>query len=44
MRSRIRMSVVENSLYIKHYKVNNNALSHKDGSSGKIVVYKILQI
>jgi hypothetical protein len=33
MRFLIRKAVVENSLYIKYYNVNNNALSHKNGSS-----------
>jgi hypothetical protein len=31
MRSHIRAAVVEKSFYIKYYKGNNNALSHKDG-------------
>jgi hypothetical protein len=39
MRSRIRKSVEENSLYITYYKVKINALSHKDGISGKLIVY-----
>jgi hypothetical protein len=39
MRFRIRMPVVEKSLYIKYYKDNVNALSNKDVSSGKLFVH-----
>jgi hypothetical protein len=39
MRFRISRVVVENILYINYYKVNINALSNKQGSSGKHIVY-----
>jgi hypothetical protein len=39
MRFQIRIAVVEISLYVKYYKVNTNALSNKDGGSGKLIVY-----
>jgi hypothetical protein len=42
MRFRIRIAVVENSFYIKYYQVNINALSNKDGGSGKLIAYKVL--
>jgi hypothetical protein len=38
MRFRIRIAVVEKSLYIEYYKVNINVLSNKDGGSGKHIV------
>jgi hypothetical protein len=39
MRFRVRYAVVENSLYIKYYKFNGNALSNKEGVCGKLIVY-----
>jgi hypothetical protein len=39
MRLLIRTAVVENSFYTKYYKVNINALSHKDGSSSNLILY-----
>jgi hypothetical protein len=39
MRFPIWIAVVENSLYIMYYKDNINALSNKDGSTGKLIVY-----
>jgi hypothetical protein len=41
MRFRIRIAVVEISLYMKYYKIKNNALSNKDCCSGKLIVYKV---
>jgi hypothetical protein len=42
MRFRIRITVVENSLNIKYYKVNIEAFSNKDCGSGKLILYKEL--
>jgi hypothetical protein len=39
MSFRRRMSVVENLPYIKYYKDNINALTNKEVSSGKLMVY-----
>jgi hypothetical protein len=39
MHIRIRMSVVEKSMYINYYKDNSIAPSHTDGSSGNQIVY-----
>jgi hypothetical protein len=39
MSVKIRTPVLEKSMYIKYYKVNINALSHKETSSGKVIVY-----
>jgi hypothetical protein len=39
MRFLLRTAVVENSLYIKYYKNNINALSNKEVSSGKLMIY-----
>jgi hypothetical protein len=38
MRIRIRIAVVEKSLYIEYYIFNINALSIKDGGSGNLIV------
>jgi hypothetical protein len=42
MRFRIRTAVVGNSLYIKYYKFNINALSDKDYGYGKFIVIEVI--